>query len=153
MLFQLPIDADTSVLNNVYVDELKRVSQTDLETWMFLGNPNIGALKIPNAFTHSSLSASMLLKWIANHGLALADIDDDKYRKVTDELDRRISVMKSAHYDHLFQRDPNNRSLLPAGAFAPHTLAFSFGVVDEKWTITVWDEVTGNSNTVNVHEY
>ena len=60
MLFQLPIDADTSVLNNVYVDELKRVSQTDLEQWMFLGNPDIGALKIPNAFTHSGLSAGML---------------------------------------------------------------------------------------------
>lgn len=46
MLFQLPIDADTSVLNNeVYVDELKRVSQTDLEQWMFLGNSDIGALK------------------------------------------------------------------------------------------------------------
>ena len=154
MLFQLPIDADTSVLNNeVYVDELKRVSQTDLEQWMFLGNPYIGALKIPNAFTHSGLSAGMLLKWIANHGLALADVDEDKYYKVTDELDRRISVMKSAHFDHLFQRDPANRSLLPAGAFAPHTLSFNFHSEDNQWKMTVWDDVTGKSNTINIHEY
>lgn len=95
----------------------------------------------------------MLLKWIANHGLALADVDEDKYRKVTDELDRRISVMKSAHFDHLFQRDPANRSLLPAGAFAPHTLSFNFHSEDNQWKMTVWDDVTGKSNTINIHEY
>lgn len=154
MLFQLPIDADISVFSGaLYVDELKRVNQTDLELWMFQGNTEIDSLKIQNAFTHSGLTGAMLLKWIANHGLALADVDDERYRKVTDELDRRISVMKSAHFDRLFTRDPKDHSLLPAGAMAPHTLSFNFHVEDDQWKMTVWDDVTGNHHTVNVHEY
>ena len=59
MLFQLPIDADTSVFDKgIYVDELKRVNQTDLEQWMFSGNTEIDSLKIPNAFTHSGLTGA-----------------------------------------------------------------------------------------------
>ena len=154
MLFQLPIDADITVLDKgIYVDELKRVKQTDLEQWMFSGNTEIGALKIPNAFTHSGLTPSMLLKWIANYGLALADVDDEYYRKITDELDRRLSTMKDAHFDRLFNRDPSDRSLLPAGAFAPHTLSFNFHSENNQWKMTVWDEVTGKEHTINIHEY
>lgn len=155
MLFQLPQSANIQILkdNNIYVDELKRVDQAKLEQWLFQGTPDIGELNIPNAYTHTGLSPSMLLKWIANYGLALADVDDVEYKDITDELDRRISVMKSAHFDHLFHRDPNNRSLLPAGAFSPHTLAFDFGVVNDKWTMTVRDDLTGKSNTINIHEY
>lgn len=154
MLFQLPIDADTTVLDKgIYVDELKRVKQTDLEQWMFSGNTEIGALKIPNAFTYSDLTPSMLLKWIANYGLALADVDEEEYRKITDELDRRLSTMKSAHFDRLFHRDGKDRSLLPACAFTPHTLSFDFHSVDNQWKMTVWDEVTGKEHTINIHEY
>ena len=154
MLFQLPIDADISVFTGeLYVDELKRVNQTDLEMWMFQGNTEIDSLKIQNAFTHSSLTGAMLLKWIANHGLALADVDDERYRPATDEIDRRISVMKSAHEDRLLNRDEKDRSLLPAGAFAPHTLSFDFHSVDNQWKMTVWGEVTGKEHTINIHEY
>lgn len=154
MLFQLPIDADITVLDKgIYVDELKRVKQTDLEQWMFSGNTEIGALKIPNAFTHSGLTPSMLLKWIANYGLALANVDEEYYRKITDELDRRLSVMKDAHFDRLFHRDQKDRSLLPTGAFAPHPLSFNFHSEDNQWKMTVWDDVTGRTNTINIHEY
>ena len=154
MLFQLPIDADISVFSgSLYVDELKRVNQTDLEMWMFQGNTEIDALKIQNAFTHSGLTGAMLLKWIANHGLALADVDDERYRPATDEIDRRISVMKSAHEDRLLNRDPLNRSLLPAGDMAPSTLAFDFHTEGDQWKMTVWDLGTGNQHTVNIHEY
>lgn len=154
MLFQLPIDADISVFTGeLYVDELKRVNQTDLEMWMFRGNTEIDALKIQNVFTHSSLTGAMLLKWIANHGLALADVDDERYRPATDEIDRRISVMKSAHEDRLLNRDPLNRSLLPAGDMAPSTLAFDFHTEGDQWKMTVWDLGTGNHRTVNIHEY
>ena len=154
MLFQLPIDADISVFTGeLYVDELKRVNQTDLELWMFRGNTEIDALKIQNVFTHSSLTGAMLLKWIANHGLALADVDDERYRPATDEIDRRISVMKSAHEDRLLNRDPLNRSLLPADDMAPSTLAFDFHTEGDQWKMTVWDLATGNNHTVNIHEY
>ena len=127
MLFQLPIDADTTVLDKgIYVDELKRVKQTDLEQWMFSGNTEIGALKIPNAFTHSGLTPSMLLKWIANYGLALADVDEEEYRKITDELDRRLSTMKSAHFDRLFHRDEKRSQFITSRCFCTTYAIFRF---------------------------
>ena len=162
MLFQLPQSANTQILKDhgIYVDELKRVDQAKLEQWMFQGTPEIGELNIPDAYTHTGLSPSMLLKWIANYGLALADVDADEYKDVTDELDRRISVMKDAHFDYLFPRNPENHSTLVIGSFTPNsliftpaTLSFDFGVVDDKWSMTVWDDITGNKNTINIHEY
>ncbi len=155
MLFQLPQSANTQILKDhgIYVDELKRVDQAKLEQWMFQGTPEIGELNIPGAYTHTGLSPSMLLKWIANYGLALADVDDERYRPATDEIDRRISVMKSAHEDRLLNRDPLNRSLLPAGDMAPSTLAFDFHTEGDQWKMTVWDLGTGNNHTVNIHEY
>ena len=162
MLFQLPQSANIQILkdSDIYVDELKRVDQAKLEQWMFQGTPEIGELNIPGAYTHTGLSPSMLLKWIANYGLALADVDEEEYKDITDELDRRIAVMKDAHSDYLFPRDSKNHSVLATGSFVPNSLAFApailtfdFNNVDGKWTMTVWDDITGKSNTINIHEY
>lgn len=154
MIFQLPQTADVAVLSSdIYVDELKRVSQARLEHWMFQGSEDIRKLHILDAFCDSKLTTAMLLKWIANYGLALADSFESEFRETTDEIDRRISTIREAASDEVFARQEEWHQLPTPIGLEFYSLWFKFETVGNKTTMTVRDADTEKKHTITVHDY